>query len=112
MKNVFKKAYVIAYFDSTGCVDFFHGFNMDGVPMWGCYSESLRVSPITAWMYLQRLHPHSGSIQVLSFKEALDAIFNQPFYLENPEYLDDVEYVDDPDYIAELSASEVCENGE
>lgn len=103
MKNVFKKAYVIAYFDSTGCVDFFHGFNMDGVPMWGCYSESLRVSPITAWMYLQRLHPHSGSIQVLSFNEALDAIFDQPFYKDatNPDYYDD------PDYIAELAASEV-----
>lgn len=88
MENIFKKAYVIAYFDSVGGVDFFHGFNIDGVPMWGCFAEALRVSPVTAWSYLRCLGSHSGFIQVVSFKEAQDAIFNQYWHTDFCDFVE------------------------
>lgn len=96
MKAIFKKRFVIAYFDSTGAVDFYHGTDINGVPQWGCYADALRMNAISAYWRIKSLGFHSGHVQALTFAQAQDAIFNQPYY----------EYYDDPDYIAELVANE------
>lgn len=100
MKAIFKKRYVIAWFDSTGAVEFYHGTDINGVPQWGCYADALRMHAISALYRLERIGIHGGTVRVLTFAQAEEAIFNQPYY----------EYCDDPDYIAELAASEVSDD--
>lgn len=100
MESLFKKRFVVAYFDSTGSVDFYHGTDIDGVPRWGCYADARRMSVIDAYRSLKSLGDHSGHVRVLTFAQALDAIFSQACYSEA------CEYCDDPDFISEYMLTE------